>query len=93
MRWQLSNSIDQMPIQISPERSIPVTPAAAIPVSEHYLSAIANCICPECGGPMGGRSNVFECQGQCGRDWRSTWQSAFVAKRSKPHSATRRIAA
>jgi len=52
-------------------------------VSAVYLSAILNLVCPECGGRMGGRQNVFQCQGQCGNDWRSVWESA-PAKRRTP---------
>ena len=91
MRYEFSGN--QMPSPSDRERSIHIAPAAATPVKEHYLSAIVNCICPECGGPMGGRSNVFKCQGQCERDWRSAWQSAFIAKRSTPRSATGRLVA
>ena len=38
------------------------------------LSAIMNLVCPECGGPMGGRSKEFQCRGQCQRDWRPEWE-------------------
>ncbi len=38
------------------------------------LSAILNMICPDCGGPMGGRSKEFKCRGQCGKDWRPEWE-------------------
>ena len=90
MRYEFSGN--QMPSPSDRERSIHIAPAAN-PVKQHYLSAIVNCICPECGGPMGGRSNAFMCQGQCGTDWRPTWQSAFTAKSSKPQSAKGRLAA
>jgi tRNA(Ile2) C34 agmatinyltransferase TiaS len=38
------------------------------------LSSIVNCVCPECGGKMGGLGNEFKCQGVCQTDWRETWQ-------------------
>jgi hypothetical protein len=28
-------------------------------------SGITNLVCPECGGPMGGRSKEFKCRGRC----------------------------
>lgn len=40
----------------------------------HLISAIRNLVCPQCGGPMGGRTQEFQCQGQCGSDWRSVWE-------------------
>lgn len=53
--------------------------AATTSVSEDYISSIRNLVCPECGGRMGGCSQPFRCQGQCGRDWRSVWESALGA--------------
>jgi hypothetical protein len=38
------------------------------------LSAIMNLVCPECGGPMGGRSEEFQCRGQCQSDWHPEWE-------------------
>jgi len=52
-------------------------------VSAAHLSAILNLVCPECGGPMGGRSKVFQCQGRCGTDWRSVWESVSVKPRAQ----------
>ena len=43
-------------------------------VAAELLSAIRNLVCPECGGPMGGRAKEFQCRGQCGTDWRSVWE-------------------
>ena len=43
-----------------------------------WISAIRNLVCPECGGRMGGRRKEFQCQGQCGTDWRPLWESAFA---------------
>jgi len=38
------------------------------------ISGILNCVCPECGGRMGGAGKEFKCQGQCQTDWRQTWE-------------------
>lgn len=58
--------------------------AAATGISADYMSAIRNWVCPECGGRMGGRSKEFQCQGQCGADWREVWESvAAPRKRSR----------
>ena len=40
---------------------------------EDVVSGILNCICPECGGRMGGPGREFKCQGTCQRDWRLIW--------------------
>ena len=40
------------------------------------ISAIVNCICPECGGALGVPTNQFRCRGQCGKDWRFAWNDA-----------------
>jgi len=42
--------------------------------SEDIISGILNWVCPECGGPMGGRTKEFECQGECRTDWRDVWE-------------------
>jgi hypothetical protein len=49
------------------------------------ISSILNCVCPECGGRMGGRGKEFKCQGECLRDWRQAWEraSAQFATRSR----------
>jgi tRNA(Ile2) C34 agmatinyltransferase TiaS len=44
------------------------------------VSNILNCICPECGGRMGGLGLEFKCQGRCRTDWRELWES--VGERS-----------
>jgi hypothetical protein len=49
--------------------------------SEDIISDILNLVCPECGGPMGGWTKEFKCQGECLRDWRDIWDSR-IAKRS-----------
>ncbi len=65
---------------------------AASFVSADCLSAILNLVCPECGGRMGSRSNVFQCQGQCGTDWRSIWESASVNRRTPIRLKDRKLA-
>ena len=44
-------------------------------LSANDVSAILNCLCPRCGGPLGGPAREFKCQGQCGKDWRSDWEN------------------
>ena len=41
---------------------------------EQTISAILNCVCPNCGGPIVVRKNQFRCHGRCGKDWRSVWE-------------------
>ena len=43
-------------------------------ISEDIISGILNWVCPECGGPMGGRTKEFKCQGECLTDWRDVWE-------------------
>jgi len=45
--------------------------------SEDVISAILNWVCPECGGPIGIQSKEFKCQGRCGQDWRTVWESSL----------------
>jgi hypothetical protein len=45
--------------------------------SADVISGILNCVCPECGGSMGGVGKEFKCQGQCQADWRQTWEQVF----------------
>jgi tRNA(Ile2) C34 agmatinyltransferase TiaS len=47
--------------------------------SSDMVSGILNCVCPECGGRMGGAGNEFKCQGKCQTDWRQTWEQALSA--------------
>jgi ribosomal protein S27AE len=42
---------------------------------ESVLSAILNCLCPECGGVIELHSNQFKCLGRCGKQWRAIWES------------------
>ena len=45
-----------------------------LPTREDIISDILNWVCPECGGPMGGRTQEFKCQGECRTDWRDVWE-------------------
>jgi len=56
--------------------------ATATDVSADSISAIRNWVCPECGGPMGGRSTEFQCHGRCRTDWRSVWENALCIQSS-----------
>jgi hypothetical protein len=47
---------------------------AMLQTSEGIISNILNWICPDCGGPMGGRTKEFKCQGKCRKDWRELWE-------------------
>jgi hypothetical protein len=52
-----------------------VHPDSSSPTHDNKISAIMNCICPECGGAMGFGANPFQCWGECGRNWRAAWES------------------
>ena len=45
--------------------------------SSDVMSGILNCVCPECGGSMGGVGREFKCQGLCRTDWRQIWERIF----------------
>ena len=47
--------------------------------SAEVISGIVNCVCPECGGRMGGAGTEFKCQGRCRTDWRQIWEQVFSA--------------
>ena len=47
--------------------------------SSDLMSDILNCVCPECGGSMGGIGREFKCQGECQRDWRQIWEQVLSA--------------
>lgn len=47
------------------------------------ISSILNLICPGCGGPLGGESKEFKCQGHCRKDWRSDWDSNGLSRSRK----------
>lgn len=57
-------------------------------LSSSEVSSILNLICPRCGGPLGGRSNEFKCQGLCRKDWHGEWQSSQPSANS--NGTTRR---
>jgi hypothetical protein len=59
-------------------------PYAMLQTSEDIISGILNWVCPECGGPMGGPTKEFKCQGQCRKDWRAVWESR-LAKPGQEH--------
>jgi len=48
-------------------------------VHRDTLSALLNCICPDYDGGM----KEFKCFRECGRDWRSEWESAKGELKSK----------
>jgi tRNA(Ile2) C34 agmatinyltransferase TiaS len=47
--------------------------------SADVMSGILNCVCPECGGSMGGGGREFKCQGECQTDWRQIWERLLSA--------------
>jgi len=51
-------------------------------VPSEMISSIMNCVCPECGGSMGGRGQEFKCQGQCQKNWRQVWDEHANGSRS-----------
>jgi tRNA(Ile2) C34 agmatinyltransferase TiaS len=56
------------------------------------MSGILNCVCPECGGSMGGAGREFKCQGECQTDWRQVWEQALSAgPNRRPTQATKPI--
>jgi hypothetical protein len=61
-------------------------PHATSQTSEEIISGILNWVCPECGGPMGGRAKEFKCQGQCLRDWRDVWERRLSKPGKKANS-------
>ena len=54
-------------------------PHTMLPTTEGIISDILNWVCPECGGPMGGRTKEFKCQGECRTDWRDVWERSLRA--------------
>jgi hypothetical protein len=56
------------------------------------MSGILNCVCPECGGSMGGVGREFNCQGECQTDWRQLWEQIVSAGVNQPTpKATSRV--
>ena len=54
------------------------------------ISAIVNCLCPECGGVIEIETNRLECL-RCGKHWRQVWERIRLrtASKVKPLSPTR----
>jgi hypothetical protein len=63
-------------------------PHAMLPTNEDIISDILNWVCPECGGPMGGRAKEFKCQGECRTDWRDLWERR-LARQERTHTRRR----
>jgi len=60
-------------------------------LTEYDVSSILNLICPGCGGPLGGPSQEFTCQGRCRKDWRLDWESSGLNRmRNKTTRSNRR---
>jgi len=55
-------------------------------LTDSDISSILNLVCPGCGGPLGGASNEFQCQGHCRKDWRSDWESNGLSRSPKRRS-------
>ena len=53
------------------------------PLTAYDVSSILNLICPGCGGPLGGLSEEFRCQGLCRKDWRPDWENASPQREMK----------
>jgi hypothetical protein len=53
---------------------------SAARASADAISGILNCVCPECGGRMGGCGKEFKCQGECQTDWRQIWERVLSAR-------------
>jgi tRNA(Ile2) C34 agmatinyltransferase TiaS len=53
-------------------------------VSAAVISGILNCVCPDCGGSMGGAGEEFKCQGECQTDWRPLWEQLASAEFHPP---------
>jgi hypothetical protein len=52
-------------------------PHTMLPTTEDIISDILNWVCPQCGGPIGGRTKEFKCQGECRTDWRDVWKRSL----------------
>lgn len=57
----------------------------------NVISGILNCVCPECGGRMGGRGKEFRCQGECLTDWRQAWEQALAELGARSKRPARQI--
>jgi hypothetical protein len=76
---------DHGQIVVIQEVSMQFTRYNAVRSGADVISGILNCVCPQCGGRMGGRGREFTCQGECLTDWRQVWElaSAEFGMRSK----------
>jgi hypothetical protein len=52
-------------------------------LTAYDVSSILNLICPRCGGPLGGLSKEFRCQGLCRTDWRPDWEISSPNRKLK----------
>jgi len=52
-------------------------------LTKYDVSSILNLICPGCGGPLGGPSKEFKCQGLCRRDWRPDWENSGLNRKQR----------
>jgi hypothetical protein len=59
-------------------------PLTMLPTTEDIISDILNWVCPQCGGPIGGRTKEFKCQGECRTDWRDVWERSLRATTPQP---------
>ena len=59
--------------------------------SSDVMSGILNCVCPECGGSMGGVGREFKCQGECQTDWRQIWEVFSAGLNRRTTKATSRV--
>lgn len=59
-------------------------------LGQNAISAILNCICPECGGVIELETNQLECL-ECGKQWRHAWERnrARLANKAKRSSSAR----
>jgi hypothetical protein len=62
----------------------------AAKTSADVASGILNCVCPECGGSMGGVGQEFKCQGECQTDWRPVWEQMAAHGNHRPATKTAR---
>jgi hypothetical protein len=57
-------------------------------LTAYDVSSILNLICPGGGGPLGGLSKEFRCQGSCRKDWRPDWESKSPNRKLKKTTAS-----
>ena len=54
----------------------------SITLEPDAISAIVNCLCPECGGVIELETNRLECV-KCGKHWRQVWERIRLRTASK----------